>query len=80
MSGSTDLTFILPAYNERGTISATIDGDDGTRELDQNVIATWNVLEAMRASHVRRLAFTSTSSIYGESRVIPTPENAPFHP
>jgi UDP-glucose 4-epimerase len=48
------------------------------RDLDQNVIATWNVLEAMRASRVVRLAFTSTGSIYGESRVIPTPEDAPF--
>jgi UDP-glucose 4-epimerase len=48
------------------------------RDLDQNVIATWNVLEAMRANGVPRLAFTSTGSIYGESQVIPTPEDAPF--
>ena len=48
------------------------------RDLDQNTIATFNVLEAMRANGVRRLAFASTGSIYGESSVIPTPENAPF--
>ncbi len=48
------------------------------RDLDQNVIATWNVLEAMRANHVGRIAFPSTGSIYGDSKVIPTPEDAPF--
>jgi UDP-glucose 4-epimerase len=48
------------------------------KDLDQNVIATWNVLEAMRANHVGRIAFPSTGSIYGDSQVIPTPEDAPF--
>jgi UDP-glucose 4-epimerase len=32
----------------------------------------------MRANGIRRLAFSSTGSIYGESDVFPTPENAPF--
>jgi UDP-glucose 4-epimerase len=32
----------------------------------------------MRANGVRRLAFSSTGSIYGEAAVIPTPEDAPF--
>jgi UDP-glucose 4-epimerase len=48
------------------------------KDLDQNVIATWNVLEAMRANHIGRIAFPSTGSIYGDSKVIPTPEDAPF--
>ncbi len=48
------------------------------RDLDQNTIATHNVLEAMRASGVRRIAFSSTGSVYGKARVIPTPEDAPF--
>lgn len=48
------------------------------RDLEQNTIATFNVLEAMRAQGVSRLAFSSTGSIYGESAVIPTPEDAPF--
>lgn len=48
------------------------------RDLDQNAIATWNVLEAMRANDVRRIAFSSTGSIYGEPSVFPTPEDAPF--
>jgi UDP-glucose 4-epimerase len=49
-----------------------------TRDLHQNTIATVNVLEAMRTHGVRRIAFTSTGSVYGESEVFPTPENAPF--
>ncbi len=48
------------------------------KDLEQNTIATFNVLEAMRANGVRRLAFSSTGSIYGEATIIPTPEDAPF--
>jgi UDP-glucose 4-epimerase len=48
------------------------------RDLEQNTIATFNVLEAMRTNDIRRITFASTGSIYGESAVIPTPETAPF--
>jgi UDP-glucose 4-epimerase len=48
------------------------------KDLEQNTIATFNVLEAMRAAGVRRLAFSSTGSIYGEPDVFPTPETCPF--
>jgi UDP-glucose 4-epimerase len=52
--------------------------DHPRRDLEQNTIATWNVLEAMRAHGVRRIAFSSTGSVYGEAPVIPTPEGCPF--
>jgi UDP-glucose 4-epimerase len=48
------------------------------KDLEQNTIATWNVLEAMRAAGARRIAFPSTGSVYGEPHVFPTPEDAPF--
>lgn len=48
------------------------------KDLEQNTIATFNVLEAMRANQVKRIVFSSTGSIYGESNIIPTPEHAPF--
>ena len=48
------------------------------RDLEQNTIATYNVLEAMRANGIRHVAFSSTGSIYGEPNVFPTPEDAPF--
>ena len=48
------------------------------KDLEQNTLATFNVLEAMRANQVKRIAFSSTGSAYGEAEVIPTPENCPF--
>jgi UDP-glucose 4-epimerase len=48
------------------------------KDLEQGVLATWNVLEAMRVNQVRRIAFASTGSVYGEPDVIPTPEECPF--
>lgn len=48
------------------------------KDLEQNTIATYNVLEAIRANNIRRIAFSSTGSVYGEAQVIPTPEDAPF--
>ena len=48
------------------------------RDLEQNTIGTWNVLEAMRANHIERIVFASTGSVYGEPRVFPTPEDAAF--
>lgn len=48
------------------------------KDLEQNTIATYNVLEAMRANGITRIGFSSTGSVYGEAEVIPTPEDAPF--
>jgi UDP-glucose 4-epimerase len=48
------------------------------KDLEQNTIATLNVLEAMRAYGLRQIAFSSTGSIYGEPDIFPTPEDAPF--
>ncbi len=52
--------------------------DQPGKDLQQNTIATFNVLEAMRANDIKKIAFSSTGSIYGEATVIPTPEDAPF--
>jgi UDP-glucose 4-epimerase len=51
-------------------------GDRTDKDLQQNTIATYNVLEAMRRHSVRKLAFSSTSAIYGISSIQPIPENA----
>jgi UDP-glucose 4-epimerase len=48
------------------------------RDLEQNTIATHNVLEVMREKRIEKIVFASTGSIYGEATVIPTPEDAPF--
>jgi UDP-glucose 4-epimerase len=49
-----------------------------SKDLHQNTIATFNVLEAMRANGIKGIAFPSTGSVYGEATIIPTPEDAPF--
>lgn len=63
-------------------LAANADIKDGwahpDRDLIQNTIATSHVLEAMRGNGIRRIAFSSTGSTYGEAEVIPTPEDAPF--
>jgi UDP-glucose 4-epimerase len=48
------------------------------RDLEQNTIVTYNVLEAMRANGIKKIAFSSTGSVYGETPVVPTPEDGPF--
>jgi UDP-glucose 4-epimerase len=49
-----------------------------SKDLQQNTIATFNVLEAMRANGAKTIAFSSTGSVYGEANVIPTPEDHAF--
>lgn len=48
------------------------------KDLEQNALATFHVLESMRANDVKKIAFASTGSIYGEANIFPTPEDAPF--
>jgi len=51
-------------------------GTSDTRvHFDQNILATYNLLEAMRKNDVKKIVFTSTSTIYGEASIIPTPED-----
>lgn len=63
-------------------LAANADVRHGTehpeRDLQQNAVATQNVLEAMRLAGVPRIVFASTGSIYGEPDVFPTPEDCPF--
>jgi UDP-glucose 4-epimerase len=49
--------------------------DNRTTDLDNNLIGTLNVIEAMIAQAVPDLIFASTSALYGEAEVVPTPEN-----
>lgn len=63
-------------------LSANADVRFGTehprKDLEQNTLATFNVLEAMRVCNVKHIAFASTGSIYGEATVVPTPEDSTF--
>ena len=48
--------------------------------FNENVVATFNLLEAMRRKGVKELVFASSSSVYGEPEEIPVDENAPIRP
>ena len=71
--GDTDFVFHLAANAD-----VRFGPEHPRKDLEQNAIATWNVLEAMRAAGVKRVVFSSTGSVYGEPDVFPTPETAPF--
>ncbi len=77
-----DLTLAMRGAEFVFHLAANADVRFGTehprKDLEQNTIATYNVLEAMRANGIKRVAFSSTGSVYGEAQVIPTPEDAPF--
>jgi UDP-glucose 4-epimerase len=49
--------------------------------MQNNIMATYRVLEAMRLRDIPELVFTSTSTVYGDATVIPTPESyTPLEP
>jgi UDP-glucose 4-epimerase len=65
-----DFVFHLQANADvRGGMRAT------RIDLEQNTIATWNLLEAMRLNDVKNMAFASSAAVYGEPDVFPTPES-----
>lgn len=49
-----------------------------SKDIEQNIITTFNVLEAMGKNKIKKIAFSSTGSIYGEAKIFPTPEDSPF--
>jgi UDP-glucose 4-epimerase len=49
-------------------------GDPNTH-FKQNILGTYNVLEAMRINNIKYLIFTSSSTVYGDAAIIPTPES-----
>jgi UDP-glucose 4-epimerase len=51
--------------------------EDTFRDLERNVLTTYNVLEAMRKNDVKEIVFASSAAMYGEQRVFPTPEDGP---
>ena len=49
-----------------------------SKDLEQNTIATFNVLEAMRKNSIQNIVFASSAVMYGEAQIIPTPEDGPM--
>src|SRR5438552_368310 len=57
-----------------------VPGEPTNKDLQQNTICTYHVLEGMRRQGVRRLAFASTSAVYGVAERQPIPEDSPTRP
>jgi len=71
--GDIDIVFHLAANAD-----VRFGTDHPRKDLEQNTIATYNVLEAMRVNNVKKIVFSSTGSVYGEAPIIPTPEDCPL--
>ncbi|MEF8873148.1 MAG: NAD-dependent epimerase/dehydratase family protein [Candidatus Thermoplasmatota archaeon] len=65
-----DMVFHLAANPD-----VRVGAEDTYVHLEQNIIGTYNVLETMRKNGVEEIVFTSSSTVYGETEVIPTPED-----
>ncbi|WP_446752435.1 NAD-dependent epimerase/dehydratase family protein [Vulcanisaeta sp. JCM 16161] len=48
--------------------------------FDENVLATFNVLELVRKYGVKTVVYASSSTVYGDAKIIPTPEDHPIQP
>ena len=64
------------AANPEVSVSAT----SPEIHFNENVVATFNLLEAMRKSDVGEMVFASSSSVYGEPDEIPVHEDSPIKP
>ncbi|NIA03067.1 MAG: NAD-dependent epimerase/dehydratase family protein [Nitrospirae bacterium] len=65
-----DMVFHLAANPD-----VKLGAEDTYVHFEQNILATYNLLEAMRKCGTKRIAFTSTSTVYGVAKVLPTPED-----
>jgi len=45
-----------------------------------NTVSTYNLLEAMRINGIKKLIFSSTCAVYGESQYLPVDEKHPLQP
>ncbi len=65
-----DFVFHLAANSDikKSSLSPKID-------FEQGVLATFNVIEAMRLNKINKVAFSSFFAIFGEPKTMPTPEN-----
>jgi len=57
-----------------------VEGEATDKDLRQNTLATYQLLEAMRRHGVTQLAFASTSAVYGIADRLPIAESQPCKP
>ncbi|MGI0012193.1 MAG: NAD-dependent epimerase/dehydratase family protein [Nitrososphaera sp.] len=68
-------------YHLAANPEVRISAENPEVHFTQNVVATFNMLEAARRNDTERIVFTSTSTVYGDAAVMPTPEDySPMEP
>jgi UDP-glucose 4-epimerase len=68
-------------FHLAGNPEVRVGSNDTSVDFNENVVATYKLLEAVRRCRVPNLVFTSTSTVYGEAATIPTPEDySPMRP
>ena len=78
-----DMQNILDDYDTIFHFAANPEVRLGEPEIhfSSNILGTFNILESMRKSDVKRIVFASSSTVYGDASVLPTPENySPLQP
>lgn len=80
LSNRKSLVSEFAGYDAVVHLAANLDIRRGTEKTDldlrQGLMLTYNVLEAMRSSGIRKIIFPSSSTIYGHASQTPTPEEA----
>jgi len=78
-----DIQNVLDDYDTIFHFAANPEVRLGDPEIhfSSNILGTFNILESMRKSDVKRIVFASSSTVYGDASVLPTPENySPLQP
>jgi UDP-glucose 4-epimerase len=70
-----DLIFHLAANH-----SVELSSENPIFDFNSNVLTTFNVLEAMRKNDIKTIVFTSSSTVYGETKNLPISEDAQLKP
>lgn len=81
MDLSDHLTDAVTVHHLAANPEVRVGATDPRIHLEQNVVVTHRVIEAARKAGVKQFTFTSTSTVYGEATLMPTPEDyGPLYP
>lgn len=72
-----DIIFHLAAYLPSSDIEKSF---SNIKNIKTNILGTLKILEASRKSRVKKIIFSSSAAIYGNPKIIPTPETFPANP